>query len=128
MERVPPAAWLSEVIEPLSTRFGSQLTIDRDGDVVRWGFAGQYTVVELLHDGRLNATFLDRESVEAVSKRPAAAAYRTHVAYALNRGSCSRMVADMCDFFSGVREPKFRFIEAYARLPAAGNFPLSGTF
>jgi hypothetical protein len=94
---------------------GDGLTLCRDGNSVRWGFAGQATVVELLPDGRMQATFVDREGIDAVSKRPAAAAYQSHASYALTAVSCTRMVADMVDFFSGVREPKFTFFDAFPR-------------
>jgi hypothetical protein len=108
-------AWLSKLAEPLTSKFGDGLTLCRDGDRVRWGFAGQSTIVELLPNGKMLATFVDREGIDAVSKRPAAGVYQTFASYALTPASCSRMVADMADFFSGVREPKFTFFDAFTR-------------
>lgn len=110
-----PTAWFSEFVEPLTSRFGGELTICRDGDSVRWGYFGQSAVVGMTVDGKLQATFIDRQSVDAVSRRPAVAVYESSGSYALTPASCGRMVADMVDFFSGVREPRFRFIDACSR-------------
>ncbi len=63
----------------------------------------------------MHATFIDSETIDAVSSSPVAAAYRGRSRYALNEASCARMVSDLVDFFSGVREPKFTFIDAYPR-------------
>lgn len=109
------SAWLSNVAEPLTSKFGGDLTVCRDGNAVRWGFAGQSALVEMLSDGQMHAIFIDRESVDSVSRRPAAAVYRARVSYALTEASCGRMVTDMVDFFSGMREPKFRFVDAHSR-------------
>ncbi len=115
MEYSLRGGWLAAVVEPLADKFGEGLTLCRDGNCVRWGFAGLSTVVELLTDGRMQATFVDREDIDAVSNRPAVAAYRTRASYALTAASCARMAADMADFFSGVREPKFEFFDAFPR-------------
>lgn len=114
MESSFSASWLATVAEPLNTKFGCGLTLYREGNVVRWGFGGQSALVEFLADGSLSATFFDRESIDQVSKQPAHAVYSAYGTYRLTSAGCSHMVADMVDFFSGVREPKFRFITAHA--------------
>jgi hypothetical protein len=110
-----PATWLSGILGPLAAKFGSDVTVSRAGNMVCWGYDGRSAVIEMTGDGSLRATFIDSESVDVVSSSPAAAAYRTGSTYALNRVSCGRMAADLVDFFSGVREPKFKFIDAYPR-------------
>jgi hypothetical protein len=110
-----PATWLSGIAAPLAAKFGSNLTVSRSGNMVCWGYDGQSAVLEMAADGMLRTTFIDSESIDAVSASPAVGAYRTGTAYALNRASCGRMVADLVDFFSGVREPKFTFFDAYPR-------------
>jgi len=109
------AAWLSTIAAPLSAKFGANLTLSRTGNTVCWGYGGQSAVIELAPDGKLLATFIDAESIDEVSACPAAAAYRVRSSYALNEASCSRMIADLAEFFSGVREPKFTFVDAYPR-------------
>lgn len=83
--------------------------------MVCWGYDGQSAVLEMTADGLLRATFIDSERIDIVSASPAAAAYRTGSVYALNRASCGRMVTDLVDFFSGIREPKFQFVDAFPR-------------
>jgi len=107
--------WLSGIVAPLSKKFGSDITVSRTGDMVCWGYDGQSAVLEMTSDGSLRATFIDSESTDMVSASPAAAAYRTGCTYTLTRAGCGRMVGDLVDFFSGVREPKFRFVDAYPR-------------
>jgi hypothetical protein len=109
------ASWLSGICGPLAEKFGSNVTVSRTGNMVCWGYDGQSAVIEMTDDGLLRATFIDSEAINVVSASPAAAAYRTGCTYALNRVSSGRMVADLVDFFSGVREPKFQFIDAYPR-------------
>jgi hypothetical protein len=115
METSSSAAWLSGMADPLSAKFGGNVTLSRTDDAVCWGFDGKSAVVELAPDGTLKATFIDAAGIDQVSARPAAAAYRTRSTYGLNATGCGRMIADVVDFFSGVREPKFHFIDAYPR-------------
>jgi hypothetical protein len=82
---------------------------------VCWQYAGQSVVIELRPGNVLEATFIDAQGVDAVSTRPAVAAYRSTTSYALTASSSERMAADLVDFFSGVREPKFVFTDAYLR-------------
>jgi hypothetical protein len=109
------ATWLSGIAAPLAAKFGSNITVSRSGNSVCWGYDGQSAVLEMTPQGFLRATFIDSEGIDVVSASPVAAAYRTGSVYALNRASCGRMVADLVDFFSGIREPKFQFVDAYAR-------------
>jgi hypothetical protein len=115
MESTFTAAWLSDVAEPLTAKFGCDLTLCRAGNRVRWGFAGQSALVEFLPDGSLTATFVDRVSIDHVTNEPAFAAYSVCGTYRLTTAGCSHMIADMVDFFSGVREPKFTFAGAVPR-------------
>jgi hypothetical protein len=115
MTSSPSAAWLSDLAAPLAAKFGNCLTLSRSGNAIRWGYGGQSAVLELGANGALQVTFLDAESTDLVSAGRAVAAYRTRSAYALDRPSSTRMIADLVDFFSGVREPKFAFVDAYLR-------------
>ncbi len=83
--------------------------------MVCWGFDGQSATLELAADGTLRATYIDAQQIDAVSSKPVAAVYRSCSAYTLTEAGCHRMVADLADFFSGVREPAFTFVDTYAR-------------
>jgi len=83
--------------------------------VVCWGYDGQSAVIEFTAGGTLEATFIDSERFDAVCAAPAAAAYRTDSTYMLTAAGCRRMVLDLVDFFSGMREPRFHFVDAYTR-------------
>ncbi len=109
------ADFFAGCVAPLVARFGDRLTLARRENVVCWRYDGQSAVVELHPNGRLTATFIGADGLDAVAARPAAAVYSTNVTYALDPASCRRMVADLYDFFSGVREPKFTFVDAYLR-------------
>lgn len=113
MSRSTSAAWLSDAVEPLRSRFGGELTLRRDGDAVRWDYGGCSAVAELTADGRMHLRFIDRSAIDAVTNRPATAVYRSRESYALNSTSCSHAIGDIVDFFSGKREPAFTFIDAY---------------
>lgn len=115
MNSSPSTAWLSGIAAPLAAKFGDDLTVSRSGNVVCWGYGGQSVVIELGPNGKMCATFIDAQGIDLVSSTPAAAAYRARPVYELTRASCTRMIADLADFFSGVREPRFTFIDAYSR-------------
>jgi hypothetical protein len=85
------------------------------GNMVCWGYDGQSAVIELMSEGSLRATFIDCERVEHVSASAAAAVYCALDAYALDPAGCRRMVADLVDFFSGMREPRFSFVDVHPR-------------
>jgi hypothetical protein len=110
-----PGSWLAELAAPLSARFGEALTMRRLGNVVCWGYDGQSAIIELGSNGSMRATFVDSDQYELVSASPAIAAYRSNSTYGLTPSSCGRMVADLVDFFSGIREPKFTFIDTFPR-------------
>lgn len=95
----------------LCEKFGDRLTLVRDGDLVQWSYDGQSTTVELGRDGTIVATFFDRPEHDAVSGDYVSAVYRRNAApYRVCAEGCSRMVADMGDFFTGTRETRFTFI------------------
>jgi hypothetical protein len=115
MASLDTAVWFSDLAIPLVSKFGEGLTLCRDGARVEWSYAGQSAVIELTAQGTLDATFVERPTLDAVSSAPAAAVYRPRtVPYALTPAGCTRMVDDMVDFFSGVREPRFVFTNAYS--------------
>jgi hypothetical protein len=110
-----PATWFTSIASPLTSKFGADLTVSRSGNMVCWGYDGQSAVVELDPDGFLRAAYIDAERRDAVSDAPVAAVYRCGSPYALTESGCRRMIADLCDFFSGVREPAFTFVDDYSR-------------
>jgi hypothetical protein len=108
------SAWLADLAAPLVSKFGEGLTLCRDGRRVEWSYGGQSAVIELTPQGTLEAMFVERPVVDAVSSNLAAAVYRPrHVPYSLTPAGCTRMVDDLVDFFSGVREPYFVFSNAH---------------
>jgi hypothetical protein len=120
MASLDTARWFSDLATPLVSKFGEGLTLCRDGARVEWSYAGQSAVIELTPQGTLDATFVERPAVDEVSSSLAAAVYKPRmVPYSLTPAGCTRMVDDMVDFFSGVREPRFVFTNAYA-LQVAG--------
>lgn len=120
MASLDPGRWMADLAAPLISKFAEGLTLSRDGERVEWSYGGQSAVIELTPQGTLNATFVAPPSFDAVSSSLAAAVYRPRtVPYALTPAGCSRMVDDMVDFFSGVREPRFVFAGAYSLHQAA---------
>ncbi len=112
----PDAVSFSAAAAPLIAAYGDRLTLLRDGNRVQWSCDGQSVIVELQADGSLEATYVDRAAVDAVSGQPAAAVYRrdTAIAYRMSAEGSKRMVADMAAFFEGTREPLFAFVDAVA--------------
>jgi len=112
--------WFADLASPLFSKFGDGLTLCREGKRVEWSYDGRSAVVELTPQGTLEALFIERPTIDAVTSQEAAAVYRSQqLPYALTPAGCTRMVDDMVDFFSGVREPRFVFATAYT-LPTAG--------
>lgn len=101
---------------PLIAAFGDRLTLWRDGNRVQWGCDGQSVVVEMLEDGGLDATFVDRAGVDEVTGRFVSAVYQVNsgIAYRLTAYGATRMIGDMTEFFGGTREPRFTFVDAFA--------------
>ncbi len=115
MESLDCGACLADVFEPLRSKLGNRLTVQRDGSAVRWGYDGRSALIELRSDGALDATFIDRAAVDRVSASLAAPVYRrSGSGYRMDAGGCERMICDLVDFFSGTREPGFTFVGAYA--------------
>ena len=106
--------WLADAFTPLTSKFGDRLSLFRDGDRVQWTYEGQAAIVELRSEGAIEATFVDRSTVDGVSGTTACAVYRSlGQGYALSAEGCRRIVSDMVDFFSGIREPRFAFVDAH---------------
>jgi hypothetical protein len=104
---------MADLGSTLTTTFGEGVTLARYGNSVQWSYAGQSAVVELRPGGTLEATFVARACLDGVTKAPVAGVYRnTGSRYRLSPEGCSRMVGDMVEFFQGVREPRFTFVNA----------------
>jgi hypothetical protein len=116
MESSASYVWMADLASTLGRRFGDGLTLVRDGNCARWNYAGQAAVVALRPEGTLDATFVESPGYDAATATQARCVYRraAGAAYTLTPEGCSRMVADMTDFFSGMREPRFAFIDARA--------------
>jgi len=115
MEAHEPVGWLAESARPLISRFGDRLHLIRDRNCVQWSFEGNAAIVEFAPGDELRATFVAAPVVDEVSARPVSAVYRSRRhRYRMTREESARMVDDMVAFFSGVREPRFDFINAYA--------------
>ena len=95
-----PASWLTQTLAPLETALGRRIAFARDGDCACWSFEGQRAIVEMAGQDALRAHFV-----------ASAAVYARDGGYPLTPAGCERMVADMIDFFSGVREPRFTFVD-----------------
>lgn len=114
MESLESAYWFSDLTRPLAAKFGDGLTLCRDGKRVEWSYHGQSAVIEFSPQGTIDALFIEQPSVDAVSAAPTSAVYKPlGPGYSLTPAGCARMVSDMVDFFSGTREPRFVFSNAY---------------
>jgi hypothetical protein len=106
---------LAESISPLRERFGDRLTLARERNCVQWSFEGNAAIVEFQPGDQLCATFVAAPVIDAVTARPTSAVYRPRKdAYCMTPEGGQAMAADMMAFFSGVREPQFRFVNAYS--------------
>jgi hypothetical protein len=110
---VSKPASLYEIARPLFDRFGPALTLVREGERVRWSYSDSAAVVELSADGAVAATFLAAPSRDAASDASVRAVYAPpSPTYSLTERGVRCMVDDVAAFFSGVREPRFRFVAA----------------
>jgi hypothetical protein len=108
-----PTHWLVDALAPLGSTFGERLRFSRDGTVARWSYDGHAAIVELGRADRILARFVAPPAIDAISGQPSTPVYlREEHGYALTPAGCERMVADMVDFFSGIREPSFTFVAA----------------
>jgi len=113
MTSVAPATWLAEALAPLGATLGDRLRFTRSGRTARWTYNGHAAEVEMRADDRIVARFCAPAAFDAVSRQLVTPVYvRYSAGYALDRGGCERMVADMAAFFAGVREPRFTFVDA----------------
>jgi hypothetical protein len=102
-----------DIARPLFDRFGSALTLVRDGERVRWFYSDAAAVVELRAEGAVAATFLAAPTLDAASSARVRAVYAPpSPTYALTERGVRCMVDDVAAFFAGVREPHFRFVDA----------------
>ena len=97
--------------QPLFERFGPALTIERGDACVRWLLDGQTVTVAPGTDATLVATFATAPMRDAVSEMPLVATYRGAAGYALDVRGVARIVDDLAAFFSGIREPRFAFVD-----------------
>lgn len=106
-----PAA-LADLTAPLFERFGAGLTLVREGDRVCWCYSGAAAIVESRCEGAVAATFVSSPIRDAVSATDVRAVYAPRSTYAMTERGVGRMVDDLTAFFSGVREPRFTFVDA----------------
>ena len=105
--------WLSELTQPLVSKFGDRLTIYREGNAVRWSYAGDSAIVEMRSGTAVAARFISRPSRQLASVEAVSAVYAApDPMYPLTRSGVARMVDDLAEFFSGTREPRFTFVDA----------------
>ncbi len=113
MTSVAPVTWLADALAPLGATLGDRLRFTREERTARWTYDGHAADVELRGDDRIVARFSAPPAFDAVSGRLVSPVYVRHPSgYALDRGGCERMVADMAAFFAGIREPRFTFVDA----------------
>jgi hypothetical protein len=113
MAHAAPTTWLADALAPLGNAFGERLRFAREGSVARWSYDDHAAIVELGGADRILARFVAPAVLDAISGQFATPEYvGAEGGYALTRAGCERMVADMVDFFSGTREPRFRFVAA----------------
>jgi len=103
---------MADAMASLTERFGEDLTLWRDGGTACWRYDGQSVLISAASDGTIEATFVDRPTLDEVSGRPAVAIYRRTAGggYTLTADGGSRMADDMSAFFTGVRETRFSFV------------------
>ena len=113
MATFEPATLFSEIAAPLFEHFGSGLTLDRDGNGVRWSYADASAVVEQRSETSVAALFMSGPIRDAASAEDVRAVYAPPSdTYALTQRGVTHMVEDLVAFFSGVREPHFTFVDA----------------
>ncbi len=114
MQASESGSWLSELTLPLQTIFGTDLALTREENAVRWSYGDDSAFVELHSSGAAVAKFISHAMVDAASGAPLCAVYAApNRTYPLTRPGIARMVDDMTEFFSGTREPRFTFVDAY---------------
>jgi hypothetical protein len=103
---------LAGAMASLTERFGEDLTLWRDGGTACWRYDGQSVLITAGPDGTIEAMFVDRPALDAVSGSPAVAIYRRTAAggYTLTAEGGSRIADDMSAFFTGARETRFTFV------------------
>ena len=112
MATVQPAT-LSELAAPLFEQFGSELILVREGNCVRWCYADATAIVEQRSANAVAALFMSAPTADAASSEDVRAVYAPQNAtYTLTQRGVTHMVEDVAAFFSGVREPRFTFVDA----------------
>ena len=107
-----PASF-SKIAAPLFEQFGIGLTLVREGNCVRWCYADATAVVEQRSENAVAAVFMSAPTVDAASSQNVCAVYVSQCAtYTLSERGVTHMVEDVAAFFSGVREPRFTFVDA----------------
>ena len=113
MAFLQPRAFLSEFAASLFDTFGEGLTFVREGERVRWCYADTSAVVEQRSEHAVAAMFLDAPAPDAASPDRVYAVYAPRNAtYSLTERGVRCMIDDLAAFFSGVREPRFTFVDA----------------
>jgi hypothetical protein len=113
MDDSDSSAWFGDSMSPLAATFGDRLSLVRDRNCVQWSCDGHAAIVEFAEGDEIRATFVAAPVIDEVSSLMVSAVYCPRPrSYRLNRQGSARMVADMMAFFSGVREPRFTFVNA----------------
>jgi hypothetical protein len=110
--------WLADSMTPLCSTFGDRLSLIRDRNCVQWSCDGHAAIVEFAAGDELRATFVSAPVLDEVTSLLVSAVYCPRPrSYRLTREGSARMVSDMMAFFSGVREPRFTFVNALEDSP-----------
>lgn len=104
------AGSVAAAFAPLHETLGSRLTIVRDRGVVRWCFDGLEAVVESTGPESVGVIFRASGLRDAVMDGTIAPQYRSDATYRLTSDGAKRLAGDVLAFFSGTREPRFRFV------------------
>jgi hypothetical protein len=112
-----PAGHLAAAMAPLRATYGSRLTMCRDGSAVRWTLEGRAAIVEVEGERSVCVTFVERATRDSISEAALAPLYRAKTPYRLIADGAGHLARDMAAFFSGAREPRFRFAGFEEREP-----------
>ncbi|GAC1567526.1 MAG: hypothetical protein NVS2B3_06150 [Vulcanimicrobiaceae bacterium] len=99
---------LSAAFDSLRDKYGTALTLRRDGAAVRYEMGGLGAILEPAGDA-VRVTFVERAARDGVSLCDVVPLYRSVERYGISLEGARRLVADMLAFFAGTREPRFRF-------------------
>lgn len=100
---------IAAAFAPLREAFGSRLRLSRDGAMARWSVDGREALVAS-SGGGIAVTFVDEPFRDSVLDTTVAPLYDSGEIYRLDAAGARRLANDLFLFFSGTREPRFRFV------------------